>query len=105
MWGLGFPSGANGKEAVCQCRRRKRHNFDPWIGKIPWRRTWQPTLVFLPREFHGQRSLVGYGLQGRKELDMTEATEHVLTHWSVVVNRAIVNICVQVFVWMCVFMF
>ena len=48
---------------------------------------------------------MGYGLQGRKELDMTEATEHVLTHWSVVVNRAIVNICVQVFVWMCVFMF
>ena len=34
-----------------------RHRFDPWVGKIPWRRAWQPTLVFLPREFHGQRSL------------------------------------------------
>ena len=33
--------------------------FDPWVKKIPWRREWQPTLVFLPGEFHGQRSLVG----------------------------------------------
>ena len=42
--------------------------------KIPWRRAWQPTPVFLPRESHGQRSLVGYSLKGCKELDMTEAT-------------------------------
>ena len=42
----------SGKEASC--------GFDPWIGKIPWRRAWQPTAVFLPRECHGQRSLVGY---------------------------------------------
>ena len=34
--------------------------FDPWVGKIPWRREWLPTPVFLPREFHGQRSLAGY---------------------------------------------
>ena len=34
--------------------------FDPWVGKIPWRREWQPTTVFLPGEFHGQRSLVGH---------------------------------------------
>ena len=34
--------------------------FKPWVGKIPWRREWQPTPVFLPREFHGQRSLGGY---------------------------------------------
>ena len=40
----------------------------------PWRRKWQPTLVFLPEESHGQRSLAGYGLQGCIELDMTEAT-------------------------------
>ena len=38
--------------------------FDPWVGKIPWRRAWQPTPVFLPGESHGQRSLVGYGSQG-----------------------------------------
>ena len=48
--------------------------FDPWVGKIPWRREWQPTLVFLPGEFHGQRSLVGYSPWGRKESDMTEVT-------------------------------
>jgi len=38
----------------------KRWGFDPWVGKIPWRRAWQPTLVLLPGEFHGQGSLVGY---------------------------------------------
>ena len=37
-----------------------RPGFDPWVGKIPWRRKWQPTQVFLPRESHGQRSLAGY---------------------------------------------
>ena len=41
-------------------------------GKIPWRRAWQPIPVFLPGESHGQRSLVGYSLQGCKQLDMTE---------------------------------
>ena len=50
----------------------KRRSFDPWVGKILWRRAWQPTPVFLPGEFHGQRSLVGYSLWGRKESDMTE---------------------------------
>ena len=43
-----------------QCRRRRRCGFDPWVRKIPWRRKWQPTPVFLPGESHGQRSLVGY---------------------------------------------
>jgi len=45
---------------------------DPWVRKIPWRREWQPTPVFLPREFHGQRSLVGYSLRGPKESETTE---------------------------------
>ena len=44
-----------------------RHRFDPWVGKIPWRRAWQPTPVFLPGESHGQRSLVGYSPCGHKE--------------------------------------
>ena len=39
----------------------KRQQFYPWLGKMPWRRTWQPTRVFLPGESHGQRSLAGYG--------------------------------------------
>ena len=47
-------------------RRLKRHRLDPWVGKMPWRRKWQPTLVFLPEESHGQRSLVGYGPWGRR---------------------------------------
>ena len=46
--------------------------FDPWVGKIPWRREWQPTTVFLPGEFHGQRSLVDYSPWGCKESDATE---------------------------------
>ena len=45
-----FPSGSSGKEPTCQCRRHKRLGFDPWVRKIPWRREWQPTLVFLPGE-------------------------------------------------------
>ena len=44
----GFPDGASGKESACQCRRYKRHRFDPWVRKIPWRRKWKPTPVFLP---------------------------------------------------------
>jgi len=54
----GFPDGASGKVSACQCRR---HGFDPRVRKMPWRRAWQPTQVFLPGEFHGQRSLMGYG--------------------------------------------
>ena len=62
----GSPGGDSGKESACQCRRRKRRGFDPWVRKIPWRRKWQPTLVFLPGAFHGQRSLVGYNPRGHK---------------------------------------
>ena len=53
-----FPSGASCKESDCQWRRHKRLRFDPWVGKIPWRRKWQPTPIFLTGKFHGQRSLV-----------------------------------------------
>ena len=52
--------GSSGKDPACQCRRHKRRRFGPWVRKIPWRKAWQPTLVFLPGEIHGQRSLVGY---------------------------------------------
>ena len=54
--------------------------FNAWVRKIPWRRAWQCTLVFLPGESQGQRSLVGYSPWGCKELDTTEATEHTHTH-------------------------
>ena len=68
---MGFPSGPSGKESACLCRRHKRWGFYPLVGKIPWRRPWQPTPVFLPGESHGQRSL-GSSTQGFKESDMTE---------------------------------
>ena len=59
----------NGKESACQC---KRLWFNPWFRKIPWRREWQPTPVFLPGKSHGQRSLVGCSPWGLEESDMTE---------------------------------
>ena len=74
-----FPGGINSKEAACQCRRCKRCGFDPWVGKIPWRKAWQLTLIFLPGESHEQRSPAGYSPWGRKESDMTEAIQQVCT--------------------------
>ena len=71
---LDFPGGASGKESACQCRRRNRCVFNPWVRKMPWRRAQQPTPVFLPGESHGQRSLAGCSPSGHTESDMTEAT-------------------------------
>ena len=58
-----LPWWLTGKESTCQCRS---HEFNPWFGKIPWRRRWQPTPVFLPGKSHGQRSLAGYSPWGCK---------------------------------------
>ena len=74
--GSSFPRGSSGEEPTSKFRRRKRYVFNPWVRKIPWRRAWQPTPVFLPGEFHRQRSLVGYGPWGSKESETTEATAH-----------------------------
>ena len=71
---LGLPRWHSGKESACQCRSHRRHGFNPWVGKIPWRRGWQPTPVFLPGESHGQRGLAGYSPWDCKELSMTEHT-------------------------------
>ena len=79
----------SGKEHTCQCRRRE---FDPWVGKIPWRRAWQPTPVFLPGESHGQRSLVGYSAWGHKELDVTEHSHtHTHTHTQMLYTVVLVS--------------
>ena len=56
-----------------------RPRFDPWVRKIPWRRKWQATLVFLCGESHGQKSLAGYSPRGRKESDMTERLHFTFT--------------------------
>ena len=62
----GLPRYASGKEPICQCKRCKRHEFDPWVGKIPWRRERLPPPVFLPGESRGQKSLAGYSPRGHK---------------------------------------
>ena len=62
----GFPDGSVVKDLpIRRCR------FNPWVGKIPWRRKWQPTPVFLPGKSHGQKSLVGYSSWHTKELGTT----------------------------------
>ena len=64
-----FPHGSDGKSICLQCRR---HRFDPWVGKILWRRKWQPIPILLPGKFHGWRSLVGYSPWDCKESDTIE---------------------------------
>ena len=61
-----------GSDSKASCPPCGRPRFDPWVGKIPWRRKWQPTSVLLLRKFHGWRSLVGYSPWGRKESDTAE---------------------------------
>ena len=69
---LGFTSG---KEFGCQCRRHKRCRFDPWVRKIPRRRKWKPTPLFLSGKSHGQRILVGYSPWGLKRVRHDLATK------------------------------
>ena len=66
---LDFPGGSDGKSIWLQCWRP---GFDPWVGKIPWRRKWQPTPVFLPGKYRGWRNLAGRSPWGGKESDTTE---------------------------------
>ena len=70
-----FPDGSDSKASVCNVRQS---GFNPWVGKIPWRRKWQPPPVFLSEEFHGQRGLVSYSPWGHKESDTTEWLTHTL---------------------------
>ena len=79
----GFPGGAT-KEPACQCRRRKRCGFHPWVGKIPWSRKWHPTSVFWPGESHEQRSLGSH-----KGSDMTEHPP---------IHSTVITICIMTIV-------
>ena len=65
------PDNSAGEESACNAGDT-RDRFDPWVRKIPWRRKWQYTPVFLPEKPHGQRRLAGYSLQGHKESDSTQ---------------------------------
>ena len=64
-----FAGGSDGKIACCQCWRPK---FNPWVGRIPWRRKWQTTPVPLSGKFHERRKLIGYSPWGGKESDTTK---------------------------------
>ena len=64
----GLPWWLSGIKSASQCRR---HGFHPWVGKVPWRRKWQPTAVFLPGTFHASKSLADYSPWGCKESDMS----------------------------------
>ena len=66
---IGLPRWLSGKESTCQCRR---HGFNPWVGKIPWRMKWQSTPVLLPGKSHGQMCLISYSPWGLRESDTTE---------------------------------
>ena len=69
----------SGKESACQFWRQRRRVFNPWVGKIPWRRKWQTNAIFLPGKFHGQRSLAGYNPWSHKESDTTDDTHSINT--------------------------
>ena len=69
---LWLPSWLSSEETSCQCRRGRRHRFDSWVRKIPWRRNWEPTPVFLPGKCHGQRSQAVCSPWGCKQSDPTE---------------------------------
>ena len=62
--GMELPRWHSGQESTCQCTRRKRYRFDPWVGKIPWRRTWQPAPVFLPEKVPWTEELGGLRSRG-----------------------------------------
>ena len=84
-----LPRWLSGERIYLQCRRRRRHRrpeLDAWIRKIPWRRKWHPTPVFLPEKSHGQRSPAGYSPRGHSKSDMTEqlsSAQHVFV-WLIV---------------------
>ena len=67
-----LPRWLNGKESTCRCRRLR---FSLWVEKIPWRRKWQPTPVFLPGKSHGHGSLASYSLWGHKSVKHNLATK------------------------------
>ena len=69
---MGFPEGSVIKSPPAKCRRC---GFDPWVGKIHWRRKWQPTSVFLPGKSKGQRNLMGYSPWGHKRVRYDLATK------------------------------
>ena len=81
----------NGKESICQHRRPE---FDSWVGKIPWRRKWQPTPVLLPAESHGQKTLSGY-VHGLAK-SWTQLSTHT---WSVILSQLSTSVWDHIELW------
>ena len=79
------------KQEIQEC------GFDPWVRKIPWKRSWRPIPVFLPGKSHGLRSLVGYSPWGCKELDTTEVTGHASMQRSKLICYICINNCFKTF--------
>ena len=79
---LGFPGGTNGKELTCQFKRRKRCKFDLWVGKIPWRRAWQPNPVFLPGESPRTEESCGLWSLGSQRVRHDGASKNSTTEWN-----------------------
>ena len=70
---VGLPWWLSSEDRAWQCRRC---GFSPRVGKIPWRRNWLPTPIYLPEKSHGQRSLAGYSPWGHKQSDTAEQLSH-----------------------------
>ena len=87
---MGLPWWLSGKESTCQCRRQR---FNPWVGKISWRRKWQPTLVFLSGKSHEQRSLAGYSPWGCKRVRHDLVTKQQQWHIVILYIDAYMIIC------------
>ena len=86
----GLPWWLSGKEPTCQCRRC---GSNPWVWKIPWRRKWQPTPIFLPRKSHGWRSLASYSSQGFKRVNHDLATKQHVHSISILLRVFIITGC------------
>ena len=79
---MGFPGAASGKERACRCRRPERYGFDPWLGKIPWRKAWRPTPVFLPGKSPGTEEPGGLHSMGSHRVghDWSDLTHTHMDH-------------------------
>ena len=98
-----FPGGSVVKNLPANARDM-RLGLDSWVVEIPWSRKWQLILVFLPRESHGQRSLVGYSPQAHKKSDMTERlSTHCIFNTSLPTYTLRMYVCVYLSVYISIY--
>ena len=89
----GIPKWLSSKESACQFRRHRRREFDPWVGKIAWRKGWQPTPIFLPGKFHGQRTWWATVHEVTKSWTRLSHWAHVHVYISVLVAQSCLTLC------------